>query len=162
MFKVGDVVVYGAQGICKIDCIQTKQIGKQTADYYVLKPIYNDNTSVFVPLQNELLVGKMKNILTQEQANELISIAPQIGILKYSDENHKREQYKSILASGNREELISLIKTIHAEKESRRESNKKLNISDEQTLRKAELLLYNELAFIFDAEPQEIEGIIKI
>lgn len=161
MFNIGDTVVYGAQGVCKIDSIQSKQIGKHTADYYVLKPLYNENTALFVPLQNELLVEKMRDVLTPAQAKELIDKVARIEILKSTDENHKREQYKVILAGGNREELISLIKTIHAEKESRRESNKKLNINDEQTLRKAELLLYNELGFVLGCEPDEIKNIIN-
>ncbi len=162
MFKIGDTVVYGAQGICKIDCVETKQIGRQKQDYYVLKPIFNQNTSVFVPVDNEALTAKMLSVLTKAQINDLAKKASNIDVVKASDENQKRELYKSILSSNAREKLISLIKTIRLERDARREAGKKLNISDEQTLRKAELLLYNEIAFVFGVEPDEAKNIINI
>ena len=162
LFKIGDTVVYGAQGICKIDSVETKLIGRQKQDYYVLKPIFNQNTSVFVPVDNEALTAKMLSALTKSQINGLAKKVTDIEVIKASDENQKRELYKSILSSSNRERLVSLIKTIRFERDTRREVGKKLNISDEQTLRKAELLLYNEIAFVFSVEPDEAKNIINI
>ena len=161
MFNIGDILVYGVQGICKIDSCETKQIGRQSADYYVLKPLFNESTAVFVPVENELLTAKMQAVLTKTQAEELVKRVEQIDIIKSNDENQKRELYKAILSSGDREKLIALIKTIRLERNIRRQGNKKLNINDEQTLRKAELLIYNELAFVFDAEPGEVKDMIK-
>lgn len=161
MFNIGDIIVYGVQGICKIDSFETKQIGRQSADYYVLKPLFNESTAVFVPVENELLTAKMQAVLTKTQAEELVKRVEQIDIIKSNDENQKRELYKAILSSGDREKLIALIKTIRLERDIRRQGNKKLNINDEQTLRKAELLIYHELAFVFDVEPDEVKNIIK-
>ncbi len=161
MFKIGSVVFYGAQGICKIDCIETKQIGKQTADYYVLKPVFNENTAVFVPVDNEVLTAKMQDVLTKSQLQQLLERVENIDVVKTSDENQKRELYKSILSSGDREKLIALIKTIRTERDIRRNSNKKLNMNDEQTLYKAEALLYNEMAFVYGVEPNEAKNLIN-
>lgn len=161
MFNIGDIIVYGAQGICKIDSRETKQIGRQSADYYVLKPLFNESTAVFVPVENKLLTAKMQTVLTKAQAEELVKKVEQIDVIKSNDENQKRELYKTILSSGDREKLIALIKTVRLERDIRRQGNKKLNINDEQTLRKAELLIYNELAFVFDVEPDEVKNIIK-
>ena len=161
MFNIGDIIVYGVQGICKIDSFETKQIGRQSADYYVLKPLFNESTAVFVPVENELLTAKMQAVLTKTQAEKLVKKVENIDVIKSNDENQKRELYKAILSSGDREKLIALIKTIRLERDIRHQGNKKLNINDEQTLRKAELLIYNELAFVFDVEPDEVKNIIK-
>lgn len=161
MFKIDDVIVYGSQGICKVEKIEAKQIGKQTADYYVLKPLFKENTAVFVPVQNEALTSKMQNVLTKAQAEKLIEKIAQIDVIKSGDEAEKRELYKTVLSGGDRERLVSLIKTIRSEREDRRESGKKLNINDEQTLRKAELLLYNEFAFVLGCEPDEVKNVIN-
>ncbi len=161
MLKIGDVVVYGSQGVCRIDSLQTKQIDKQNIDYYVLKPIFKESTSVFVPVENTLLVSKMQDVLTVAKAKELVDKIPQIVTFEYKDENHKREHYKAVLAGGSREDLISLIKTINNEREVRRQNSKKLNINDEQTLRKAEQLFYNELAYIYDVQPDEVKNMVK-
>lgn len=161
LLNTGDVVVYGTQGVCRIDCIQSKQIGRQSAEYYVLKPVFNESTAVFVPVDNETLVAKMQKVLNKAQIKELIAKTPDIDIIKVSDENQKREIYKSILSGNDREQLISLIKTIRLERDTRRQNNKKLNINDEQTLRKAEMLLYNEVAFVNNIEPDEARNLIN-
>lgn len=162
LFKTSDVVVYGAQGICRIDCIQLKEIGRQSAEYYVLKPIFNESTALFVPVDNQVLVAKMQKLLTKAQMQELVERLPEIDVIKATDENQKREIYKSILSGNDREKLISLIKTIRLERDTRRQNNKKLNINDEQTLRKAEMLFYNEFAFVNNIEPDEARKLINI
>lgn len=160
LFNIGDVVIYGAQGICKISCIETKQIGKDIMNYYVLKPIYNENNSVFVPVDNAVLTAKMKDVLNIEQAKELIKKAGSVEVLSCTGENQKREQYKDVLAVADREKLLSLIKTIYKERDARRDMGKKLNLFDEQALRKAELLICNELAYVFDVTPAEAQNMI--
>ncbi len=160
MFKMGDVVLYGIQGICKISGIEVKQIGRTALDYYVLNPVFNESTALFVPVDNEKLTSKMQNILTKKEVKQLIEKASEISFLEIRDDATKRERYREILSSGNREELISLIKTIRLEREERSKINKKLNMSDEQTLYKAERLLFNEFAFVMGIEPQEVQKMI--
>jgi CarD family transcriptional regulator len=157
---MGDVVLYGIQGICKISGIEVKQIGKTALDYYVLNPVFNESTALFVPVDNEKLTTKMQNILGVKEVKQLIEKAQQISVLEICDEATKRERYREILSSGNREELISLIKTIRLEREKRSKLNKKLNMSDEQTLYKAERLLFNEIAYVLEIEPQEVQKMI--
>lgn len=160
MFRMGDVVLYGIQGICKIGGIEAKQIGRTALDYYVLNPVFNENTALFVPVDNEKLTTKMQNILSVKEVKHLIEKAQQISVLEICDEATKRERYREILSSGNREELISLIKTIRLEREKRSKLNKKLNMSDEQILYKAERLLFNEIAYVLEIEPQEVQKMI--
>ena len=38
MFKVKDIVVYGAQGVCEIIDIESRKIGGEIKKYFVLKP----------------------------------------------------------------------------------------------------------------------------
>ena len=161
MFNVGEVVFYGAQGICKIDGVETKQIGKISADYYILKPVFNESTAVFVPVNNEMLTSKMQSVLTKAQADELIENASSADIIEADCENQKREVYKSIISGGDRQMLVSLIKTIRTEDKKRSQNGKRLNINDEQILRKAENLLYNELAYVYGVEPENIKNTIK-
>ena len=160
MFKIGDVVLYGIQGICAIKNIEIKQIGKTALDYYVLNPVFNENTSLFVPVDNEILTSKMQNILTKKEATQLLEKTGQIECLKIQDESVKRERYREILSSGNREDMVALIKTLRFEREERSKLNKKLNMSDEQTLYKAERLLFNEIAYVFGIEPQEAQNMM--
>ena len=76
-------------------------------------------------------------------------------------ESLRRETYKSILSNGDRTQLLSLIKTIRQERDIRRDCGKKLNINDEQVLRKAELLIGNELAYVLKIAPEEAQKLIE-
>lgn len=160
LLKIGDVIIYGSQGICKIEKTETKQIGKSTAEYYVLKPIFNEATSLFVPVDNENLTHKMQTVLTKSEFCELVDRIPQIDTINTDSEDLKREQYKNSL-SGGCEALVSLIKTIRFEREVRKQKGKKLNITDEQTLRKAEQLFYGIAAYILEIQPEEVKTAIN-
>ena len=41
MYRVDDLVLYSAQGVCKITDITTKKINGEVNEYYILKPVYN-------------------------------------------------------------------------------------------------------------------------
>lgn len=161
MFEIGDVVLYGIQGICKIGNIEVKQVGKTSLDYYVLNPIFNENTALFVPINNKNLTSKMQKILTKKEAEQLIETTAQVGFLQICDEDTRRERYRQVLSSGNRQETLSLIKTIRYDRDERTKVGKKLSMGDEQTLYKAEQLLFNELAFVLGVETAEIKNKIK-
>lgn len=60
MYRVNDTVVYGAQGVCRIADITKRDIGGMPMDYYVLKPVYDDNSTLFVPISNDKLTAKMR------------------------------------------------------------------------------------------------------
>ena len=39
MYKIGSIVVYGTEGLCKICDITERTFGKETSEYYVLSPL---------------------------------------------------------------------------------------------------------------------------
>ena len=161
MLQIGDVVLYGLHGICKIGNIEVKQVGKTSLDYYVLNPVFNQNTAVFVPIDNEQLVAKMQRVLTEQEALDLIQKSAEIELIKTRDEATRREKYREILGGGDREKLLALIKTIRADRTQRFANNKKLSMADEQTLYKSEQILFNEIAFVLGISPAEAQEKIK-
>ena len=58
MYSIGEIVLYGSNGVCEITEITTKKIGKDSIEYYVLKPVCSDSSTLFVPTQNEMLVSR--------------------------------------------------------------------------------------------------------
>ena len=55
MFLKNDIVRYGAHGVCKIADIAEKNFNGVPVEYYALKPIYNDTSTIYVPLHNHRL-----------------------------------------------------------------------------------------------------------
>lgn len=152
MFKTGDHVVYGTNGVCEISDIQTRKVGDRETDYYVLRPVYNGNTTLYVPASNEKLVAKMKETLTKEEVIALIRSIPSKECVWIENESERKEAYRSIVASGDRTELIRLIKTLHLHRAKQLEVGKKLHISDEKLLTEAEKILHDEFAYVLDID----------
>lgn len=156
MFKAGDSVIYGTQGVCEIIEICKKNMGRQEKEYYVLKPLNQINTKLFVPTDNKNLTERMHAVMSRKEIDELIEAMPQGETLWIEDDVQRREQYRAILSSGDRKKIAAVIKTLYFEKCRRKEIGKKLHTHDEQILSAAEGLLYNELALVLKIAPEQV------
>lgn len=156
MFKINDTVIYGAQGVCRVADIVEKNIGGKTAQYYALKPSFQENTTIFVPVDNPKLVLKMHSVLTKEEIGRLIEAMPQSDTEWIEDEALRRKQYKEILSSGDRLKIALMIKSLYLEQQRRKQQGKKLHANDLQLFSRAESLLYNELALVLQITPEQV------
>ena len=77
------------------------------------------------------------------------------------DESIRREEYRKILRSGDRHELVKLIKTLWIHQKNCRERKKKLHIADENFLRSAENMLYDEFAYVLGITKDEVLPYIR-
>ena len=66
VYHVEDAVLYGSDGICRISEIVTRDFGGAPVEYYVLKPIRQEASTIYVPVNNEALVHKMRHVLPEE------------------------------------------------------------------------------------------------
>ena len=72
MFQRGETVLYGTEGVCRIAEIQEMKIGRTKAEYYVLKPVYRESATIYVPVDNPTLVARMKHVLSQQEIDRLL------------------------------------------------------------------------------------------
>ena len=156
MFKTGDTVIYGSHGVCKITGTEQKRAGGNYIDYLVLHPVYDENSTIFVPANNKSLTEKMKPVLSQKEIYDMINAIDDDEIIEADDDNERREQYRKIIAEGDRHMLFRLIKTLYLKKISQEKKGKKLHQSDEAILKQAEKLLHNEFALVLDMNPDEV------
>lgn len=150
MFQVNDVIIYGTQGVCKIVGTEEKVVGGKKKAYFVLKPVSDHGATIFVPTDNELVLGKMRRLLTKEEIYQLIDSMPRENGEWITNENERREHYKSILTKGDHLELIKMLKAIYAHKKEREAEGKRLHMSDERFFKDAEQILYNEFQYVLD------------
>ncbi|MGN1456768.1 MAG: CarD family transcriptional regulator [Acutalibacteraceae bacterium] len=156
MFGVGDTVLYGSQGVCRIVGTEEKELGGNSIEYFVLKPVYDENSTLFVPMSNSSLLSKMKSVLSAEQIYEMIKEMPTEDTIWIDDDNERKQKYQQIINDGNRHKLVQLIKTLHIHEMSQQEKGRKLHISDEIVLKQAEKLLYDEFALVLKIKPDEV------
>lgn len=160
MFQVNDTIMYGTQGICKIVEIAEKDFMGTKKAYYVLKPLNDSAATLFAPVNNEKIEGKMRRVLTEEEIYKLIEAMPQEEINWIANENERKEEYKRIIAGGNHVELIQMIKALYLHKQEREADGKHLYLSDERFFKEAERILYDEFQYVLNVQREELMPLI--
>ncbi|MBQ7817826.1 MAG: CarD family transcriptional regulator [Oscillospiraceae bacterium] len=155
MFQVNDVIIYGTQGVCKIVDTEEKNVGGIKKAYFVLKPVNEKGATIFAPMDNEIVLKKMRRLLTRDEIHQLIDAMPEENAVWIENENERKELYKSILAKGDHLELIKMIKSIYTHKKQREAEGKRLHMSDDRFFRDAEQILYNEFQYVLDIKGKD-------
>lgn len=160
MFNIGDTVLYGATGVCRVDGITEREIGGSVKKYFVLKPLAQDKCTVFVPADNEVLLSKVRKILSKDEILSVIDSLPEKEDIWVENENERRVRFSNIIHSGDRAELMLLIRTLYNKRLARRSEGKRLHIADERFLNEAERLLHDEFSAVLGVKPEEVVDFI--
>ncbi len=156
MFQVNDTILYGVHGVCRITDITTKNLCGNTMEYYVLQQVYDMKSVLFVPTQNPALTDKMKKILSPAEIYDMIQAMPDEKTIWIPNEPQRKERYAAILKSGDRTELIRMIKTLHLHKNEQLQKGKKMHMADERFLHDAESLLHEEFAHVLKIKREQV------
>ena len=148
MFHVNDIILYSSQGVCEILAIEEKVINGIKKTYYVLKSVSENGATIFAPTDNEIVLKKMRKLLSEAEIHALIDSMPNEKPVWIANEAERRECYKNILASGDHLELIKMIKAIYLHKQELEANKKRLHVSDERFFKDAEQMLYNEFQYV--------------
>src|SRR5699024_5027249 len=113
-----------------------------------LQPAYRSGT-VFTPVDTKVF---MRPVISVEIANELIDSIPSIEAETGGPTNasNLKDKYSKILQTNDVTDLVQLIKTVQAKGAIAENKNKKMGQTDKTYMRKAEELLYGELAVALD------------
>ena len=156
MFEIDDVIIYGAQGVCKIADIEEKAVAGVKKKYFILKPINDKGATIFAPTDYEHVLRKMRRLLSENESNALIDSMPDEDTIWIANDNARKELFKSIILKGDHLELIRMIKTIYAYKKERESQGKRLHMSDEHFLKDGEQILYNEFQYVLKLSDKKI------
>lgn len=160
MYNVNDTILYGTHGVCRIEEITEKEFMGSKREYYVLKPLSDPAGTLFVPVGSEKAESKMRRILSEEEIYELIRTMPYEEANWIERENERKEEYRRIIAGGDRSELIRMIKALYFHKKKREEEGKRLYLSDERFFHEAERILYDEFQYVLNIEREELLPLI--
>lgn len=160
MFEKGEYVVYGQNGICKIEDTTTLTLPdvKQDKLYYILVPQNTKGSKIYSPVESSKV--KMRKILTGEEANELIEEMPEIEQLSIKDDRIREEAYKKAIRTCDVREWVKMIKTLYAREQVRKEKGRKMTATDEKYFKKAEENLFSELSIALHIEKDKVEDFI--
>lgn len=156
MYHINEIVLYGNEGVCKIEDIMTRQFADKTVEYYVLKPVYSQSSTIYVPIDNEDLTEKMKRIMTSQEIMELIEAMPDADSIWVDNDNLRKERYKDILRNGDRKEIMQLICTLYLHQQKLKDQGKKFHAADDKFFKDAEKILYDEFAFVLGIKQEDV------
>lgn len=160
MFEKGDYIVYGSSGICEVAEITTMDMEGIPKDklYYVLCPYHQQGSKIFTPVENQKM--KMRKILTEEEAEQLIEKIPKIEMLWIPNDKLREEKFKECIRSCECSEWICIIKTLYLRMQERTAQGKKVPAMDEKYKKLAEGHLYSELSLALGIPEKEMEDYI--
>lgn len=160
MFKVGEYVVYGNSGVCKVVEVGPLDVGGISKDrlYYTLVPVDLKGSKVFTPVDNGKVI--IRSIISETEAMDLIDDIKNVETILADDEKGREFIYKESLKTCDCRDLVKIIKTSYLRRQSRITDGKKAGITDDKYLKIAEDSLYGELAFILKKEKNEMKDFI--
>jgi len=160
MFSIGDYVVCGNKGVCRVENIAPLEISDtdNNEDYYILKPIYSPGSTVYISMSTA--DEKLRPVLTKNEADSLVKMMPGIPDIAVDNDKQLEGEYKNCIRSNDATELAKLIKTIYHRREARFAAGRKETALDAKYFRMAGDYLYGELAISLNIPREEVEGYI--
>lgn len=163
MFDIGDLVVFGSDGVCQVEAVGPLDIDGVSKEklYYTLIPVGKvGNGRIFAPVEGKRVV--VRRVVSPDEANCLIEEMANIGRLDITDEKKREERYKQVIQHCDLREIVQLIKEIYNRKQMRDAIGKKLTAVDERYFNIAENCLYSELSLPLQMEKTAVrEYVVK-
>ena len=158
MLKVGEKVLYGGAGACTVTKTVWRRCGEsqEEREYYVLTPVRDGRTTLYVPVDNAASQAKIRPLLSPEQLTELVRSMPEEEAPWIADEKARQERYKNTLKSGNRRELLVMAKALYLHRKQVKAMGRRLHQTDERLLQEAEKLLCDEFAVVLGMERGQV------
>ena len=162
MFKKGEMVSYSTTGLCEItDVTSISEKGIKT-EYYVLQPIYQKTSKIYVPVNNETLVAKMRSVITKKEVDDIILKAKDDPMEWIENDIKRNEVFKEIYGTGDLSLIIKMIGCIYIHGKELAQSKRRLRAADSIYFQNAEQLVNNELAYVLNINPNEVTEYIKL
>ncbi|MEG0283472.1 MAG: CarD family transcriptional regulator [Erysipelotrichales bacterium] len=157
MYEIDQIISYGNKGLCKIVDIIMKEVNNKEIPYYILKPVYEEDSTIFIPQDNKKLTDKFQELITKKEIYSILENVSSHTLLLEKNSKSREIEYKELLETGTHIDLLKLIIMLYNKKE----EESKLTMIDSNAFKEAEKKLYREIAFVLDIELENVEPFIK-
>ena len=161
MFGKGEFVVCGSKGVCTVEKVTTLDMPgvDKAKEYYVLKPVYNHGTTVYVPV--DAGEESMRCVLSASEANKLIGRMDDIAPIAIANDKLLEQEYRVCMRTNLCEEWVRILKTTYLRKVKRQKMGRKVTAVDAKYSRIAEDSLYGELAVALGIPRDQVEAYVE-
>lgn len=153
VFNQEDLVVYPAQGVGKVERIETQEIGGAKAEFYIVR-ILSNNVTLMVPVANASHVGLRPLCTADFGASILESLQDRSDFTGYTGQNWNRRyrEYSEKLKSGDLRDVAYVLKELLLIG-----NDKELSFGERRLLEQAMSLVTLELSLAMDKPREDIQ-----
>lgn len=157
----GTKVIYGTSGVCTIRDYREEDFGTGRKLYCVLEPSgQKTGADIFVPTDNELLMNRIKVMLSPDEIDSIIDRIPEENMEWIDDSRERGAAFEKIISCGDRLKIAVLIKSIYLRKKECASEGKKIGIADERVMRSAERMLIEEFAAVLGIGQDDVRPFV--
>jgi len=156
MYQVGENVLYGIHGVCRVAGTEERVLDRKKVAYLVLEPLEQKGARFFVPSHNPAAMAKLRPVMTKEELDWLLCSQEVCQDGWIDDENQRKQYYRSLINSGDRTALLRMVRSLHQHRQSQVAAGRKFHLCDENFLRDAQKLLNSEFSLVLGIEPGQV------
>ena len=161
MFNVGDTIVYTTCGLCRIDRITKKVFLGEEKEFYVLKPLSDQRSTLQVQVDNPVTNIKLKTLLSRKEISDIISEIPNVKPYWIENENERKKVFSEIIRTGERIKILGVMISIIEHSKGLKDKGRKLHACDETYLNDAKKLISEEFSYVLEMSKEDIELYLK-
>jgi CarD family transcriptional regulator len=156
MFKIGDLAVYPAHGVGRIESIESKDIAGNEQQFYIMR-ILDTDLIIMIPTKNVDAVG-LREVIDKKDVPRVYDILRirNIGIDNQTW-NRRYREYMEKIKTGSVFEVAEVLRDLFLLK-----SDKDLSFGERKMLDTARNLLVKELSIAEQASEDKIENHLKV
>lgn len=161
MFSAGELVVYGGEGVCRVEAVGPSAVSgtDRKKEYYTLRHLSRTG-QVLTPVDTKVLI---RPVLSKEEAQELVEQLPDLTPEQPLPANPRawKEYYQATVTSYDCRRTAALLQLLAKKRVQALRQGKKPGQMDERYEKRAEIQLYSELAVALDIPREEVEDYIR-
>lgn len=149
-FKVGDVAVYPAHGVGRVDSIEEREIAGNKHKFYILK-ILDSGMTIMVPTGNVRNVG-LREVINPGEVETVYEILHERDIsINEQTWNRRYREYMDKIKTGSVYEIAEVLRDLMLLR-----YEKELSFGERKMLDTARTLLVKELAITQDEDEEHV------
>jgi len=140
MFKIGDLAVYPAHGVGRIESVESRQVSGKDQDFYIMKILENEMI-IMIPVDKVSSVG-LRDIIDVAEVTKVYDIMKKRDIPSDNQTwNRRYREYMEKIKTGSAYEVAEVLRDLYLLKE-----EKDLSFGERKLLDTAQSLLLKELS----------------
>jgi len=152
-FKIGDLTVYPAHGVGKIEGIEKREISGSDQKFFVIK-VLETGATIMVPINNATAVG-LRKVMTKSMVPKVYGILKKRQKLQFDSQtwNKRYREYTDKIKTGCAMEVAGVLRDLYILK-----ADKELSFGERKMMDTAKNLLIKELSVAKNAKEEKIEA----